>query len=316
MATAGIVMGIIALIGFIISIILPSPLAETTGRPGGAARKASGCSRWAAWPAPGTVANVALRADGTGHAAPRAANCSSLLAGQHEHGHRQRGELIPQRLPACRCRPGGGWWPGRSTVLRRRSSRSAASAGSAANSGCASQRSRNASTPSRSSSVAPAPRRRAGGRPAPPASSIPAVAPSSTRRVDQVGPGQREVQRQPAAHRVADVGGPAAGGAEQRRARRSGRPHCRRAAVAGRVDEHDLVVAARSAAIGAPRAPGLGEAVDEHDARGPAPCRSTWRAVTPARTPAASSSATASQDPKERRPGPARPGTDHRPSKT
>ena len=87
----------------------------------------------------------------------------------------------------------------------RRSSTPAASRGSDANSGCASQRSRNASTPSRSISLreplvgrraAPRVRRRRRCR---------ATRSTSTSSSHEVGSIERELQAQPPALRVADV---------------------------------------------------------------------------------------------------------------
>ena len=200
-----------------------------------------------------------------------------------------------------------------STVFRRRSSRSAASAGRSANSGWASQRSRNGSSPSRSSSLAQHLVRAAAGGPLGLVLD-PGGRAEQHQGVDLVRPVQGEVQRQPAAHRVADVGRPATGGAEQRRARRQVGSDGRRAAVARCVHQHDLVVAAEVGGDRAPRAPGLGEAVDEHDPRtGPLPLDvEGGHAGSDA---AASSSATRSST-RRNVSGSCAPGTDHRRSKT
>ena len=164
-------------------------------------------------------------------------------------------------------------------VLRSRSSSPSASGPMPANIGSSIHRRRNASTvTARRSAVGrvelgrPGPRRtrRRGRRSS--ASSMPAVPEMSTRRVDQVGAGQGQMEAEPRPHRVAEVGGPArrrgpAGG--PRRPGSAATP--RRAAVAGHVDRHHLVVGGQVVVHRAPHPTGLGEAVGHHQRAGPSP---------------------------------------------
>ena len=49
------------------------------------ARKAAGCSRWAAWPASGTVSKRALAPTAAARRRPMAPNLVSSFPGQHQH---------------------------------------------------------------------------------------------------------------------------------------------------------------------------------------------------------------------------------------
>ena len=236
-----------------------------------------------------------------------------VLAGEDEDRHPERAAARPTAAPGCRCRPGGGCWPGRrrcSAVDRRGRRRPPAGRRTAVGPASARGTGRARRAPARSPSTSSERRRAArswlvldpGGRA------------EEHQGVDLVGPVQGEVQRQPAAHRVADVGRPATGVTEQRRARRQVGSHRRRAAVARCVDQHDLVVAAEVGGDRAPRAPGLGEAVDEHDPRAGPPALDVEGGHAGSDA-AASSSATRSST-RRNVSGSCAPGTDHRPSKT
>ena len=132
--------------------------------------------------------------------------------------------------------------------------------------------------------------------------------------VDLVGLVEGQVQRQPAAHRVADVGRPAAGGTEQRGTRRQVGPDGRRATVTRCIDEHDLVITAQVGGDRPPRPSGLREAVDEHDRR-PCPLPLDVETGHAGSDAAASSSATRSST-RRNVAGSCAPGTDHRRSNT
>ena len=149
------------------------------------------------------------------------------------------------------------------TVLRRRSS--SPGSVSVANIGWATQRSRNASTPSRSIAAASCVVAR------PPGGPLAGVVDAGRgadqhEALDEVRAGDGEVQAQAAAHRVADVRRPAAGRdrAARRRRRRSARtaaeppwPGASTATTSWRLGQ---LVGDR-----VPRPAGLGEPVDEHE---------------------------------------------------
>ena len=161
-----------------------------------------GCSRWAAWPAPGTTANGAVPADGWRQALGRGRELGGRV---HRPAPAPDGPMAPRRSHSgdpVRCPPGAGRRRARPPCCAGGSARPADPAGGRANSGWASQ------PPGRR------PRRRleaggpglVAGPPGPPARRVvePAVAPIST-RPDRTGLGQGQVQAQASAHRVADV---------------------------------------------------------------------------------------------------------------
>ena len=312
MATAGIVIGIIAVIGFIISIVcLVAPL-RTTGRPGGAPGRRLAAPGGRRGPLRARSPNVALRADLTGHPAAERGEALVVLAREDEDRHAEAGELVPPRHLAA----GAG---------------QAEAAGQAVDGvpppivevgGVRRQvGEQGLGQPALEERIEPVAlqlarpdlvRAAAGG----PLGLVldPGGRAEEHQGVDLVRPVQGQVQRQPAAHRVADIGGPATGGAEQRRARRQVGPDGRRAAVARCVHQHDLVVAAEVGGDRAPRAPGLGEAVDEHDPR-TSPLPLDVEGGHAGSDAAASSSATRSST-RRNVSGSCAPGTDHRRSKT
>jgi hypothetical protein len=84
-------------------------------------------------------------------------------------------------------------------------------------------------------------------------------------RRHQVRTGQGQVQGQPGPHRVADVGGGAAGVAERSRTLDHVDGAGGGTAVSGRVDPHHLVVARQLVGQRPPRPAGLGEAVHQDE---------------------------------------------------
>jgi hypothetical protein len=84
--------------------------------------------------------------------------------------------------------------------------------------------------------------------------------------LDEVGMGERHVQAQAPAHRVTDVRGPASLLRHQPGALPQVEGHVRKLAVARRVERDDVVFACERVGDDVPRAVGLGEPVDEHDA--------------------------------------------------
>ena len=186
------------------------------------------------------------------------------LAGDDSTGIVERRRAGPTAAPGCRCRRGAG--SGQAVGRVAAAIVDGPGSGSVANSGWAIHRSRNASTPSRSiraASASSAARRAARSS----SSSMPGRGADEHEPLDEVRVGEREVQAQAPAHRVADVRRPAAGRGEQR----------------GAVDEVGADVAdppwpgmstattswsaASVGASGVPRAAGLGEAVDEDEPR-------------------------------------------------
>ena len=194
------------------------------------------------WPAPATIASVAsgtsaaMRSAAATNLASRAPATSStgiVSAGRRSHS----GSWVP--VPARRrldARPADGV---AAAVVEPGGRRSAA------NSGWASQRveerveavALDRRRPARSSAARRAARSSA--------SSMPGRRADQHEALDEVGSGDGEVQAEPAAHRVADVRGPPAGRAEQVGAVDRSACDVGRAAVAGRVDGDDLVVARR-----------------------------------------------------------------------
>ena len=90
------------------------------------ARKRSGCSRWAAWPAPSIEGEGGVGADLVGQALGEGGELGVVGAGEHEHRHRRGGGARARTGPASRCRPARGSTGGPSTVFSRRSARNGA----------------------------------------------------------------------------------------------------------------------------------------------------------------------------------------------
>ena len=86
-------------------------------------------------------------------------------------------------------------------------------------------------------------------------------------RPDDLGGLDGDVERHAGAHRVAEVHGGAAGGGGQAPGRGQVGGDVARAAVAGRVEPHDLVIAGQVAGERAPAPAGLAEAVQQDDPR-------------------------------------------------
>ena len=93
----------------------------------------------------------------------------------------------------------------------------------------------------------------------------PARGPDQHQPLHQVGAGQGEVEGEAATHRVAHVGGRSAGVAEEQRPVGEAGHHPGGAAVAGGVDQHQLVVADEVVGERPPAPAGLGEAVHQHE---------------------------------------------------
>ena len=110
------------------------------------------------------------------------------------------------------------------------------------------------------------------------ASSMPGRGADQHEPLDELGPGDGEVQAEAPAHRVADVRGRPAAAPEQLGAARRGRPRRRPTRRGpGDVDGDDLEALGQAVGDGVPRAAGLGEPVDEHERAGRCPGASTVR---------------------------------------
>ena len=127
--------------------------------------------------------------------------------------------------------------------------------------------------------------------------------------LDELRTGEREVEAQPAAHRVADVRGRAAGRAEQLGAGVEVGLDARRTGVARRVDRDDLEAIGQAIGDRCPRPAGLGEPVDEDEPRSGCPSRRV-QAAQPARRSARRRSTCTKTS------GSWAPGIDQRPSIT
>ena len=249
--------GALATVGLVAQRVTPS---QSSSR---SATKASGRSRWAVWPAPSMTASVASGMS-VRHPLGEGDELGVERAGHDEHRHRQRRQPVPQRL----LRAGAG-----EAQARRQPGGGVAAAVVEAGVGeRGEQRLGEPAVEERVDAVAldatlQVHRPRRGGPPARRRPRCPAVALTSTSRSTSSGRASGEVEAQPAAHRVADVRGRTAGGAEQVGAGDEVGRDRRRAAVARRVDGDDLEAVGQAVGDRCPRPSGLGEPVDERRAR-------------------------------------------------
>ena len=138
-----------------------------------------------------------------GDALARSRGTSRRARPRRRHRHRQLAEAVPHRRHRRRCRGRAATRRGLGGVAQPVGVGGRATSGDwPANSGWAPHPRANASTP-RARCRRRAPRRRSRRSARSCSSAIPAVVETSTSRVTQVGLGEREVQREPAAHRVA-----------------------------------------------------------------------------------------------------------------